>query len=184
MGLVMKHPNKRLDIYTDGSVHKSNSYGAYNIVSYVDANNIKVRFIDTGFTRKTSTKSIKLGTVKDLIKPSLCGVGFIGDGHFKSKVNGKDSKPYTVWRGMIRRCYDESARGYKYYGAVGVFVCSEWHNFQNFAKWYTNNYKDLSKNYEVDKDTKSPVGNKSYSPETCILITHKANMQHSRSKQK
>lgn len=173
----MKQPNKKLDVYRNGSIHESNRFGRYSIVNYSNANDVEVMFLETGFTRKTSTKSIKLGTVKDLMKPYLCNVGFIGSGEFKSKYNGKESKPYTVWRGMIRRCYDESASGYKYYGAIGVYVCSEWHNFQNFAKWYTENYKDIYKRYELDKDKKSELGNKYYSPETCCLITHKANMQ-------
>ena len=178
----MAQPNKMLEIYSKGSMHKSNSYGDYVVVEYINANNVIIMFTDTLFVRTTSTKSIKLGVVKDLMKPMIAGVGFIGQGGFKSKLNGKDSKPYSVWRGMIRRCYDSSARGYKFYGGLGVFVCDDWHNFQNFASWYTENYKDVYVNYDLDKDIKSSGDKKYYSPETCSLIPHKANMEEIRNR--
>lgn len=38
------------------------------------------------------------------------------------------------WRGMIRRCHDESDPGYKNYGARGIAVCQRWReSFAAFA---------------------------------------------------
>lgn len=33
---------------------------------------------------------------------------------------------------MIQRCENPEATGYEYYGALGVTVCAEWHDFEAF----------------------------------------------------
>ena len=45
-----------------------------------------------------------------------------------------NTKIYEVWHGMVARCHSPSAGNYKYYGAVGIGVCSEWRTFENFYK--------------------------------------------------
>ena len=51
-----------------------------------------------------------------------------------------------------------------------VYVCEEWHNFQNFAKWYYNNYYSINEErMEIDKDILYK-NNKVYSPDTCIIV--------------
>jgi hypothetical protein len=45
-----------------------------------------------------------------------------------------DHPLYQVWRGMMKRCYNENATGYHNYGGRGIKVCPRWHNFWNFAK--------------------------------------------------
>ena len=39
---------------------------------------------------------------------------------------------YKIWLGMKRRCYNSKNDSYKYYGARGVRVCSEWKS--NFVR--------------------------------------------------
>lgn len=40
-----------------------------------------------------------------------------------------------MWRGMIRRCTNSTATGYKGYGGRGIKVCSRWMNsFEDFKK--------------------------------------------------
>lgn len=53
----------------------------------------------------------------------------------------------------------------------GVVVCTEWHNYQNFAEWYCTHYPNDGKIYELDKDNKSGDC-KIYSPETCCFVDH------------
>ncbi len=159
--------------YKVGTFHSSNNFGDFEVVSYKKSTDVTVRFLDTGCEKVTTVKAISLGTVKDPMKPNLCGVGFIGVGDFSSKSNGKDTKSYSVWRGMIRRCYDSKSKSYNRYGGRGVFVCDEWLNYQNFASWYIDNYPRDGRVYEIDKDL---TGGKVYSPSACNLVTHKDNM--------
>jgi len=116
--------------------------------------------IDTAVTRKT----IKL----------IYGVG-INDADYKIKTisDGKTviCPYYAKWRSMIERCYSASFQErqptYK-----GCTVCDDWLYFSNFKKWMsTNRWKGL----ELDKDMLS-IGNKFYSPLTCMFIPKWANV--------
>lgn len=40
---------------------------------------------------------------------------------------------YNTWRAMMRRCYNPKDKDYKKYGAVGIKVCPEWHDYLTFA---------------------------------------------------
>lgn len=39
---------------------------------------------------------------------------------------------YARWKSMMQRCYHVNAENYCYYGAVGVTVCTRWHDFGAF----------------------------------------------------
>lgn len=82
---------------------------------------------------------------------------------------------------MLERCYGNSDLSIKYYSDKGVFVCQEWHNFQNFAEWfYSNAPKDIE-NFDLDKDITFD-GNKMYSPETCKFASRSDNSSKAFSK--
>lgn len=52
----------------------------------------------------------------------------------RSKTHGKSkTKQYSIWRSMLRRCYDKSCKYYSYYGGRGITVCKRWRvSYQNF----------------------------------------------------
>lgn len=163
-----------------GVEHNTNQYGKLEIIDYKSAGNVTVRFVDTGYLTTASSWNIRNGQVKDKIKPSAYGVGYLGDGQYKASENGKDTKVYSRWIGMLDRCYGvkwkENNPCY-----LGCSVCEEWLNFQNFAQWFFENYPKDGNDYELDKDIKIP-GNKVYGPDTCKFVTHSENASHARSK--
>jgi len=132
-------------------------------------------------TRKGNTFNVRKdkllsGEFKIKDEPSVCLVGYVGYGKYKTKVSGKRTKYYEVWRGIIRRCYDESCSRYKNYGGKGVKVCEDWLDFQNFAEWY-NLCEDYLPNIKgerffVDKDI---LGGNVYSPENCLTVPYYLN---------
>ncbi|HET8689672.1 MAG TPA: hypothetical protein VFM18_23950, partial [Methanosarcina sp.] len=81
-------------------------------------------------------------------------------------------KAYNVWHGILSRCYSPKNTNYKNYGGHGVTVCDEWLVFQNFARWYLEQYSEP--NWHIDKDI-LVKGNKIYSPETCCIIPGELN---------
>lgn len=150
----------------EGDIYKSNNYGLVEILNYINCNSVLVRFKNTGYERYADSASIRRGTVKDMLSPSVFGVGYIGDGnHLPS------STPYSRWRHMLSRCYYIKYQRYSRYGGRGVLVCDEWLNYQNFAGWFNANYIE---GFELDKDLTIP-NSKIYSPKTCCFIPQEIN---------
>jgi len=59
-----------------------------------------------------------------------------------TRGNLSNTRLYSIWVGMIRRCYEQKNKNYKFYGAKGVEVCKKWHDFINFYNDVVENYKD------------------------------------------
>ena len=75
---------------------------------------------------------------------------------------------------MLRRCYSEKRLKDKP-TYINCFVCEEWYDYQNFAKWYDENYYEIiTEQMDLDKDILFK-NNKIYSPETCIFAPQSIN---------
>ena len=157
---------KRGDIYDTKD-------GKLEIRVVCSADEVVCRFIDTDSFDVFSKSNIISGRVKNRNKPSVAGVGYLGYGPYKSAENGKLTTHYMRWNGMLSRCYSPTSPAYPVYGGNGVTVCKEWHNFQNFAKWY-DEYKYKEDGWHIDKDLLKK-GNKVYCPEFCCIIPRQIN---------
>ena len=107
---------------------------------------------------------------------TVYGVGFIGNGVNCCSASGQHTKSYSTWKEMIRRCYS-GAFHIKNPTYKDCTVCDEWHDFQNFANWFEDNYPKGVVLYQLDKDIKLK-GNKVYSPATCLFVTKGDNSKH------
>ena len=106
--------------------------------------------------------------MKDLYKKTVYGVGFIGEGEYKITVNNQRTKMSNAWKNMLQRCY----KGLETHPSYDkVLVDDRWHNFQNFGKWFEENYVE---GWHLDKDILAK-GNKIYSPETCCFVPPEIN---------
>lgn len=171
-------PDSKKDIYSIGKIFPTNRCGDIKIIEKLNHPYRRVIFLDdTNYECVVDCTNIRNGGVDNPYKPSVCGVGFLGEGEYKSSKNKKHFDNYKVWHDMIKRCYDEKNR-HKYPTYKNVIVCDEWHNFQNFAKFYEENYphhiKDVK--FELDKDLKQEgVENKIYSPKTTVFLPKRVN---------
>lgn len=43
-------------------------------------------------------------------------------------------REHSTWSGMMQRCKNKRATGYKYYGGRGIKVCSRWKEFDKFLE--------------------------------------------------
>lgn len=154
--------------YSVGQVIKSVSCGDMKILAFVGNFKATVQFED-GFTKTVYKCDLNEGRVLNPMKPTINGVGYKGVGEFKYQ-----GKEYSTWRGILSRCYPtkELKKNTRYKGCI---MCEEWHNFQNFAKWYSSQPNAYKKGYQVDKDFRV-LGNKIYSPETCCLVPERINV--------
>lgn len=87
--------------------------------------------------------------------------------HNLTKYKGlSNSKSYSCWINMIRRCYNKKCKFYNYYGGRGIKVCKRW------LKSFLNFYKDLGEQPEglsLDRIN----SNKNYKPSNCKWSTRK-----------
>lgn len=89
------------------------------------------------------------------------------DRNIRNSKHGQcDTRLYRVWNGMLRRCECKSAGSYKNYGAIGITVCKEWHDYTNFAEWARKSGYDESAPYgQCTIDRINVFGN--YEPSNC-----------------
>lgn len=74
----------------------------------------------------------------------------------------------------MERSYSKGLKD-KHNTYLTVECCEEWHNYQNFAKWYEDNYYEVEgQRMDLDKDILYK-GNKIYSPGTCIFVPQRIN---------
>lgn len=153
-----------------------NKFGSRMIVvGYRGTSDIDVYFPDYNWTYKHNTYSnFKKKSIKCPYERNIFGKGYLGEGKYKTKINGKITRCYITWNDMLKRCYNskhqEKQPTYK-----GCKVCDDWLNFQHFANWYENNYYEVSgQRMHLDKDILIK-GNKIYSPYTCIFVPQEIN---------
>jgi hypothetical protein len=160
----MKEENKTYE----GRIFNSNNFGDFKVLKYNGTFDLLIEFLTTGYKCSVSLNNIKTGRVKDPTFPHVFGVACIGDGPYKSRPgdNQPQFKSYKVWKEIINRCYSSKCSSYPNYGGRGVKVCDGWLNYQNFAKWWEDNYVD---DFVIDKDL-IDKGSLIYSPETCCFI--------------
>ncbi len=149
--------------------------GPVFVCEYINTHKVGVIFGNTGhmiYTSKACLAKSDRPRLKDPLAPTVFGVGRIGIGPHKAHAKGADTKPFSIWRAMMRRCYyapeNKGAR-------VGVTVDPRWHDFQTFAAWYEANHPNDGKSYQLDKDILAP-GNKTYGPEACKFVTQQENL--------
>jgi hypothetical protein len=62
---------------------------------------------------------------------------------------GVESKEYTVWKGMKRRCLDSQCSRYEDYGGRGIQVCEWW--MHNFAAFLADVGRAPGPEYSIDR---------------------------------
>ncbi len=137
------------------------------VIEYFGVRNCTVQFKNGLKLYNVFLANLLKGCIKNPNHPSICGVGYLGAGKYKAS---NDNKSYSIWRSTIQRCYNRSYQK-RHPTYIGCSVDKRWYNFQVFAEWFENNYKD---GFELDKDVLTK-GNKIYSPETCRFIPQEIN---------
>lgn len=145
------------------------------IVEYRMNRDIDVYFPEYDWTFKNARyETFKKGNIKCPYDRSIYGVGYIGEGNYKVSENRKLTKVYSTWQSMLQRCYSNKFHK-KQPTYIGCDVSEEWYNFQNFAKWYYENYYEVEgEKMHLDKDILYKH-NKIYSPRTCIFVPQTIN---------
>ena len=131
--------------------------------------------VEYPYSVRIEYRSFRDKTVQYPYHPTKFGVGFIGEGAYKSSNIGKDSIEYTYWDGFMRRCYSKRVQNIcKTYKDCSS--AREWDNFQTFSKWFNDNFNaDYMKGWCLDKDI-LVKGNRVYSAENCAFVPNEINV--------
>lgn len=88
---------------------------------------------------------------------------------------GEGDRLYTVYRGIVKRCYLKSHPAYRNYGGRGIAICDEWrgsHGFEKFRTWaYANGYDPDAPKGKCTIDRIDVNGN--YEPSNCRWVDAK-----------
>jgi hypothetical protein len=118
-----------------GEKHVTKQGYEVEIIEYISSLNSTIKFNDERETILYNIEydRIKRGTVVCPYHPNKYN-GYIGQGKYKSSVNKVDVYPYKVWTDMLKRVYSKKYHEIKP-TYIGISLCEEWHNYQNFAEW-------------------------------------------------
>jgi hypothetical protein len=85
-----------------------------------------------------------------------------------------NTRLYRIWVGMLQRCENSQNPNFKRYGARGISVTKEWHDFEMFRDWALNTgYSDILEIDRIDN-------NGNYEPVNCQWVTHSKNNRNKR----
>jgi hypothetical protein len=156
-----------------GEIGINNQGMEMKIVGYRNNKDIDILFSDNTLVCNQPYSVFHSGEIKNNNIPYVNGVGYIGYGKYKCRINGKLTEEYKIWSSMILRNYCsqylERQETYK-----KCSVCDEWLNFQTFAKWYFENKWTNEFPLVPDKDILIK-GNKEYNPNTVLLLDQRLN---------
>ena len=149
---------------------KCNQY--CEIINYRIADDIDIQFEDGTIIKNASYSGFKREAYINKNCKSINNKYeyYVGQGRYNMTYN----KEITIaFKGMFERCYKEKSNNINL-TYVGCDVSEEWLNFQNFAKWYEDNFWTDEEKLYIDKDILFK-GNKTYGENTCSLVTLKIN---------
>ena len=184
---TVKDPTYFMYTVKDKIFH-SNNYGDFKIIENLGFTEdkkhrvLRIKFLNTGAEAIVKYDDIVNGEVKDPTYNTKYHarqiIGPIQMQNIEKQLN-------IIWRGMMSRCYNNNSPNYKSYGAKGVTVAPEWHDFNIFERdvinipGWVNKFNDPV-NYNLDKDLLQyflPHSMRVYSKDTCIWLNRMINQR-------
>ncbi len=148
-----------------GESYYNKSGERMEIINYRNSLDCDVQFEDGYISKNIQYDRVKKGIVKN---KNSCKMFKVGYNYYDENGNKQNELSFNVWVSMLSRCYSSDKKAYE-----KVFVCKEWHNYNNFKMWFDDNF--INENFIVlDKDIKTK-NNIEYSPYNCSLVSQEIN---------
>jgi hypothetical protein len=125
--------------------------------------------------------TIKITGINDLVQGKSKSCGCLKDElqRVRLQTHGlSKNRFYKTWLNMMHRCFDETVEDYRWYGAIGVIVCDEWHSPSVFIAWCEDTYPvNAAEKLSIDRYP-NQCGN--YEPLNCRWATAKEQGENKR----
>ena len=96
--------NKKIQV---GDIFSSNKYGDFKIIEKCPEYKFKIKFLLTGYEKIAMRSCVLQGEIRDPYYPIYYDVACVGNIKRKTSDNKKE---FSLWRGMIKRCYSSEER--------------------------------------------------------------------------
>lgn len=168
--------NKKIQV---GDVFSSNKYGDFKIIEKCPEYKFKIKFLLTGYEKIAMRSCVLQGEIRDPYYPIYYDVACVGN------IKGKTSdykKEFSLWRGILKRCYSFEERRTISYHRKNVTICKRWLCFEYFLEDIKNieGYNEklfMEGKLQLDKDKKTEnKSNIEYSLENCCFVTVRENL--------
>lgn len=90
----------------------------------------------------------------------------------RTKHGMSHTKVYYVWHAMLQRCENPNSKNWKNYGARGISVCLQWHDFSQF-------FSDMGPRPPRGTLERIEV-NGNYEPSNCVWASYRAQARNKR----
>ena len=118
-----------------GLVYRSKEGVDYKILDYEGALKVYVEALDgTDYKTYIQMDNLRKGSIKNPYKPSVYGIGYVGEGPYPTVEEGptrwRSTKCYRTWSTMLQRCFIPKQSRQSY---ADKTVSEDWKCFQNFV---------------------------------------------------
>jgi hypothetical protein len=141
-------------------------FGRWTVLAYAGESRWTCR-CDCGEIRDVFTAALHVGSCH-----GSCGCSRQRHGH---KRRGKRSRVYSIYRGIVKRCYYPRSVGYENYGGRGIVMCERWRGADGFVH-FLEDMGEPPPRHEIDRTDND--GN--YEPGNCRWVTGSDNRRNRR----
>lgn len=153
-----------------GNTYLNNDGDEFVVLEYNGKYNVLVEFVRTGSTTRTTLANLRSGGVRDRFKPSIYGVGVIGNELcYKDYVALPD---YVCWKDMLDRVYNQNSIKVRWYSECTVSDSFKYLSL--FRDWAEKQIGFGNEGWQLDKDILFK-GNKVYSEDACCFVPKEIN---------
>ncbi len=188
LGLCCKHYQRYRTCGDTGAVRKGGRRGKYIVAgqrfgrlvtlaqSYPFGNNfVSDCRCDCGASVTVQCGSLRSGGTKSCgcAKSESIRAAKLRHGESCRGGTTQQTKEYTAWTSMRRRCGASRGSDYAKYAALGITVCERWNSFENFL---ADMGRAPSPKYSIDRKD----NDKGYSPDNCRWLDKKGQARNRR----
>lgn len=91
---------------------------------------------------------------------------------FQKKHGMHGTKVYNIWKGIKKRCYQESYQHFDRYGGRGITMCKEWQ--EDFLAFYKDMGEPPTPEHQLDRID----NNGNYNKQNCRWVTRQENCRN------